>query len=158
MNAILTIGERSYDFPLAQHSQFIMDLGIGKDDNNVAVMVGNKDQVEQAISAFQYAVNFVGLIQRFETPSAEDKEHLKALKKDINGQYVLFKKASSDNEVFDWLYPTNELMKVIHDYEKEVSVAGWYRGRELPEDFNHAFLTACIKGHEDIAKWLKTLD
>ena len=156
--ATLVIDDKRFPFPHPDMSRYVMDT-IDDDDTDVLILVGTPEETVNAVESFGVLRELCDLLDAFNNPKEGDTvETMKGLKGRIASLYTRFKHLIDGNRVYDLLYPANEVVKKVVDYEKGTSVAGWYKDKELHmKGVNEQLCEACKKGHETIARWLHSL-
>jgi hypothetical protein len=138
-------------------SQIVSDM-VDDGDTEVPLMIGTHQQAIRAVEAITVLRKFGDVVEKFNHPDkGTTTQQLVALKTEIADHYEKLQTLILDNEVYHWLYPINELVRVVCDYEHAKSVAGWYKDKDIPDDYDKDFRWACINRHLSIAKWLYSL-
>jgi hypothetical protein len=135
-------------------SQIVSDM-VEDGDTEVPLMIGTHKHAIRAVEAITVLRKFGDVVEKFNHPDkGTTTKQLAALKTDIACHYEKLQTLILDNQVYHWLYPVNDLVRVLCHYEHAKSVAGWYKDKDIPNAYNKDFRVACKNGHESIAKWL----
>ena len=147
------------------------DNGIVCDDRRFDVLVGSPtDSVETqlAVRGLQVLVELSEVIRQFNNPAEGSTLYgIRLLKEKIVELYDEWV-GVKDNPVYFWLYPNQEMTKVVLEYHRGEGAAAQFktpgdipsrtRGGEREDiTMNQVFTDACAKGNIVIAKWLYKL-
>ena len=126
------------------------------DDSSIPLMVGTFEQAIAAVRGFTLVRQFVDHVNLFNHPvKGTTIDGLNATNLIIRGLYRDWKSFVSNNEVYNWLCPINDIIMTVRDYERGSSVAGHYKDVDISTDNIHnIFIRSCYDGDELIAKWL----
>jgi hypothetical protein len=142
-------------------SKLVFDM-IDDGDTDVAVVpmvTCNYQQVKNAVDALTLARLFVYAVYDFDYPAKHTSFIcLRILKQRIIHLYTRWQKLVSDNKVYKWLDPVDEIEECVHKYETKENIAGWFRDNDIYWSRTEQFIESCKNGNETVAKWFYRMD
>jgi len=146
-------------------SDFLRCL-IGETDENVEevdILIGDtttSEMTQNAVDALTKQKELVDLMYTFDNPPDEgvSVKTLKTQSDNIKKIYEEWETISSKNEIYDWLKPTNEILKTMYEYKNEISPAGWLSKHSFSDDPSLDFIEHCKKNRDSLARWMTYIE
>jgi hypothetical protein len=134
------------------------------DEDPIEVLIGTPAEAERAIEAFQIIHDLLPDIAVFNAPTETTPlEHLEAIRIRLNTEYPRILELITDNEVFEWMSPTNEVRHALYTLTNDAYPFQHLKHKRLTKfasphkRFIHFFSACYEKECEPIARWLYSL-